>query len=312
MNELHEINYFNQSSEEDLRERFEVLKRQESMYKSRDYLGGRSKELSNNDNKLVGKICRFKMCTWCFEVQKYFDFNQETVSMAISYLDKFLSSNQGYYVLRHKEYFQLAVICCLNIAIKSNESKIIEIDYLIQLSNEIYSKKQIFIMEEEIVFALKWRLCPPTTYVFVDFILNHIIPYLTSNTINEEIKSKTRKQIFLAAPVYAFSTIDPSLIALAAIFNALEELEGPPRYFYLKFYANLQNITGLDASEYKDHFFLSIRNGLSNLIDDNPRSSDKNKIIISNVDAERKYCISGTSSRRQYIFTMTNNCFLLS
>lgn len=285
---LSDMNCFDQATEEDLRERFEVLKNQESLYKSRDYLSDRRTDLSKKENKSVGKICRFKMCNWCFEVQKYFDFSEETVSIAISYLDKFLSSNQGNYMLCHKEYFQLAVICCLNIAIKSNESKIIEIDYLIQLSNGIYSKEQIFIMEEEIIFALKWRLCPPTTYVFLDFILNHIIPYSTSDAINEKIMQMARKQIFLAAPIYVFSTAYPSLIALAAIFNALEELEGLPRYFYEEFYTNLENIIGFDMSEYMDLYFMSIRSGLRNLIDGNQCSDDKNKAILPKVDAENR------------------------
>lgn len=68
------------------------------------------------------------MINWCYQVLNYCDASQETDNMAISHVDRFLSSKNGSFVLNDKSRFQLAVMSSLLLAIKIHESSKLDTD----------------------------------------------------------------------------------------------------------------------------------------------------------------------------------------
>ena len=273
--------------EEDLQERFKALRTQESAYKTFDYLSKIIRDPNEKQIKTVFKTSRFRMCVWCFDIAKYFKFDPEIVNLAISYVDRFLTSNQrSICELHDAQLFQLVVMCSLNIALKINQSKTIDAYYFIQLSNGRFTRKQIYSMEKEILFALSWRLCPPTCYDFVHFILINLIPPSVSSDVKKSITIMARKQICICTPMYIFSTFDPSIIAMASIFNAIEGLKSISEDIYVKFNRNLKKITGFDHSLQKNNTFKSVKIALKNLIDDHSSNNEYHEAMNRSMDAD--------------------------
>ena len=67
--------------------------------------------------------CRRLMVDWCFNVTDTLNLNWETVWIAMSYLDQYLSSGNGksYEALEDSREFQLAAITAYYIAVKVYE-----------------------------------------------------------------------------------------------------------------------------------------------------------------------------------------------
>lgn len=203
---------------DDLSDRFMALIRQERFYQCDDYL-----KLRKDPSVAVNQKCRYSMTNWCYQVLDYCNASQETASIAISYVDRFLSSSQGSFVLNDKNWFQLAVMCSLQLAIKVNESSKLEVDTLSQLSRGLFSVEDITLMEKAMLSALSWRLCPATPYVFLDFFLDLLPPSLSSTTKMSLLKL-AQKQIYLASPYYLFTLEKSSAIAFASLLNAMDEI----------------------------------------------------------------------------------------
>merc|ERR1711862_655009 len=159
--------------------------------------------------------------------------------------------------------FQLATMCSLQLAMKFyNSSPNINIDVLLQIGNGCHTKEEILSMKRNILHALSWRLCPPTSYVFLDFIINDIFPTKSiSNDTKESILNISRKQLKLAVPNYCLSLVDPSIVAFASIFNAIEEVK-VSNNVKQEFICHLNNITGFkyDIRQKKNGFiFWSVK-----------------------------------------------------
>ena len=76
----------------------------------------------------------------------HFDFNREVVSVAMSYLDRYLSTRRV-----NKKIFQLAAMTCLYLAIKLSEPSTLKIASLIGLSRGFFTTEHIVAMEQSIL-----------------------------------------------------------------------------------------------------------------------------------------------------------------
>jgi len=204
---------------EDFSDRFMALSRQENFYQCNDYLKFTT-EKDVSLNQAVDETSRHVMTNWCYQVLDYCNASEETASVAISYVDRFLSSSQGRF---DKKFFQLLVMCSLQLAIKVCESKKLESETLSLLSRGMFSAQDINLMEKALLSALKWRLYPATPHVFLDFFFD-----LLSNTMSNSTKSSllklSKKQVNLASCHYSFSLKKSSDIAFASILNSMEEI----------------------------------------------------------------------------------------
>jgi len=226
--------------ERDLPELFAVLLRQEeTTYRCSDYLcpehqarNAHKCHESNILNSSVGscstgsssssgisEIWREKICEWSFQVVDHFDFNRETVSVSLNYLDRYLSTRPV-----NRKIFQLAAMTSLYIAIKLYEPGMLKLSCFVELSRGYFSAEHIIAMEDAILRALHWHVHPPTSLCFIRHFMMLIPENSCSPLVIHEIKELSRFLTELSVCDYFFTTQKPSSIALAAILIALESV----------------------------------------------------------------------------------------
>ena len=118
----------------------------------------------------VDAACRKAMVDWCFIVSDSFaDLNRETVGIAMSILDRYLSSGKGKSAeaLRGKQKFQLACIASFYIAVKTTESVALGIGLILKLCRGFYKENDIVTMEYDILTSLQWRISTTTPLEYV-------------------------------------------------------------------------------------------------------------------------------------------------
>jgi hypothetical protein len=171
----------------------------------------------------VDAWCRFKMVQWCYSVVDFAHFSRETVSMSMSYLDRFLGSNspRSQQVIQDRKVYQLAAMTCLYLAIKIFEPRMIETRLLSDLSRGCYSPEDIKKMEIDIIFDLKWHLNDPSP---LSYLMNclALIPFEHGAEINRVmILDLARYQIELSVLDYKLMTQSASNIAIAALTSSI-------------------------------------------------------------------------------------------
>jgi len=201
-------------------------------YRRTDYLG-KSLEISPlSENPLrreppsaeeaVDNECRIKMCEWCHQILDFCGFQRETISIAMSYVDRYLSSERGQSVLFDRKAYQLLSITALYMAIKFVEPLELELSTLSELSRGAYSEHQFVEMERSILSTLEWRLTPITPIAVVQ----HLLSLLPNSTIRDAIYDASRYQIELCVSNYdIFAQHTPSEIALTSILNSCENVD---------------------------------------------------------------------------------------
>lgn len=248
------IRMFSSEHHGELSDRFCVMRKQEdSIYMKSDYLSqlGSTYLLNPLDNIPIDKECRSKMAMWYFQVVEYCDFNRETASISMSYLDRFLSTKEGTSVLYDRRDFQLAAMVCLELAVKIHEPKELDMNMLSELSKGSYPVMELSKMEKNILSALNWRMSPLTASSFASYLLE-LLPQNVPLSIKEKIESFTWLQIELSIKDYCFVVYKPSIIALASIFNAIDSLD----YFRLapktrqSFHRNIILLVGIDPTDF--------------------------------------------------------------
>ena len=176
---------------------------------------------SSASSSEINEMWREKICEWCYQVVDHFDFNREIVSVAMSYLDRYLATRSV-----NRRIFQLAAMTALYLAIKLYEPGKIRMSSLIDLSRGYFLEDHIVTMEDSMLQTLGWHVHPPTPYSFVRdmvYLLPVQIPRDRHDT-NELARFLTE----LSVCDYWFVTKKPSSIALASLINALE-LQGEPK-----------------------------------------------------------------------------------
>ena len=210
-------------SVDELTDRLHVMQYQESTnYKCANYIDA--------NQETVDRECRVKMCEWCYQVTDFCKFKRETVAVSMSYLDRFLSTSRpsARRALMYKKDYQLAAMTCLYIAIKLFEPLAMDTALLSSISQGCYSESDISDMEQEILTGLSWRLNGPTSHDFLSHILE-ALPYSapkSCDSITQTLADFSRFQVELAVSDYDLAIQKPSIVALAAILNSAEGVDG--------------------------------------------------------------------------------------
>ena len=240
----------------------EAMCRQESTtYKCEDYLHRRMQPPSSfidnifhpNKNSNLTKddieTCmnnRSKMSQWCMTLMDACQLDRETVSIAMSNLDRFLATEHGAECMEDSTTFQLACMTALYSAIKVHEEKAISPETLSHISRGFYSKHDMEAMEWTMLQALQWRVNAPTPLAFCREFLNLIPDHVLNQHTKAHVLSLTKLQTELAVADYRFVTLKPSSIGFAALTNAMDVL-------------------GVDFSIV--HRYILLREGSSSLVD---------------------------------------------
>jgi hypothetical protein len=169
--------------------------------------------------------CRVRMVEWCFQVVDFAKLRRDTVSVALSLLDRYLSSQSPHAkeVILSRKLYQLASMSALFLAIKMCEKTVINASVFADLSRGSYTKEDVIEMENIILKALDWRVNGPTTHG----VLRCVIDLLLEETQFVFAKKPSFRelcnfQLDLSIGDYFFCTQRPSVTAFAAIVNAIE------------------------------------------------------------------------------------------
>jgi len=232
-----------------LTETFAVMREQESTtYKKKEYIS----DMKNETGEVVDTNCRFQMALWYFQVMDFFSFRRETIDIAMSNLDRFVSTTKGNFVLYDRNDFQLAAICSLILATKLQEPITINFDIFSALSQGFYPRERIIEMEKTIISSLEWRMCPPTTFSFLNYFLELFAYNNMPESVKESILTLSQLQIDNAIKDYSFIIYKPSSIALASIMNTIDILRRSNSISDISiqsFRQDIFNIAGIDSED---------------------------------------------------------------
>ncbi|UXI16024.1 Serine/threonine-protein phosphatase BSU1 [Sarcoptes scabiei] len=167
-----------------------------------------------NKQQQINSKMRSILIDWLVDVADEYDLKDETLFLAINYIDRFLSK---YSIVRHE--FQLLGTSAIFIASKYEEVYPPYISDFSYITDDSFSKAQILAMEQTILTGLSFEMSPPTCIYFLD---------LFASTI------KLEKQIYYLAKYLTFLTqlectpflkYYPSEIALCSILLAAKILK---------------------------------------------------------------------------------------
>ncbi|KAJ7186356.1 hypothetical protein O6H91_Y536400 [Diphasiastrum complanatum] len=164
---------------------------------------------------------RLRAVEWMFKIHHHYNFSPLTITLAVNYLDRYLSK----YFLAKRSckawMFQLLSVACLSLAAKMEELDVHIIqDFEIEDPEHIFDAKTIQRMELAVLSSLGWRMNSVTALAYVEFLLHrvNIGKHLQRSLLNRitELLLGTLKET-------AFIDYRPSAVALSATSFALEE-----------------------------------------------------------------------------------------
>lgn len=172
--------------------------------------------------EIIGKITHYTAPCLLRSVVDHFNLHREVVSIAMSHLDRYLSS---YPTPVDKNMYQLLAMTCLYLSIKLNEYKHLLIpgskssmDTILQLSRGFFTLEEMEKMEYNILQRLQWHVHPPTPQCFIKYILFFL------SMEDAETHDLALFMAELSVMDYFFVSYKPSEVAIASLFNAMERL----------------------------------------------------------------------------------------
>jgi len=261
-----------------------MMQKEKTIYKTCDYLNPPlplpESEDGSEDSTLITECDRLKIVDWCYSISDHYNLDRECVAIAMEMVDRFLSkpSHFSYDVLTERNKFQLLAMAALNIAIKTTQKIVVGCDFLAASSLGMYSVEDIEVMEMNILEGLSWRVCAPTSiqmaHYIVSLLLPHVdLPELTWGWILDEVRYQTEH----AVRDYYLSTKRPSTLAVAAIFNSLEQIDQQDRQAILGALTLVLNVLEEDFDSPRD--LLSARNKLLSLVEGHDATQDDTIVI---------------------------------
>lgn len=201
----------------------------------------------------INETCRKKMVMWCFQVVDFNKITRDTVVIAMSYLDAFLSSGaqRAIDVVKSRRDFQLASMTTLYIAIKLFEPVEMSTAALATLSRNTYTAEDFAQMELDILSALNWRLHQPTVLSFLEHFVALIPPRSVWNNVGRELLIYICKRYTdLTLSDYYFVTQKPSTVAITIILTSLEHMsfEFLTETDRCSFFNNISNALKIESS----------------------------------------------------------------
>jgi hypothetical protein len=204
-----------------------ALRKQEQSYAVSDWALLEELEQTYSSGRrapIVDAYAREKLASWCFQVIDYCEMNRETVSIAFSYLDRYLCTSAGKKARTVKSRFRLACMTCFYTAIKVHERTAMNPAVFMKLSEGSYSQNDFEQMEREIIDALRWKMHPPTPMSFVRCTLDLLPPGYFMKDQLDLLLELAHIQTEAAVTKHEFVTVKASTLAYCAIMNALENL----------------------------------------------------------------------------------------
>jgi hypothetical protein len=172
----------------------------------------------------VDAKCRKLMVDWCFTVVDAFNLSREAVGVAVSILDRYLSSGKGdaTNTLQCKQKFQLASVTCFYMSVKVHESAQFGVHLITQLCRGLYKESEIISMEQDILCAIEWRLYASSTtpMEFVRQYLELLKDHMDDTSL---IQKSAARHMDIATSDISYSTWRSSSIGMACLAGAFDD-----------------------------------------------------------------------------------------
>ena len=240
-----------------------------------DYLSAASANTSRRStSKRKQKRCtsasRSQIVQWLNDVADYLALPRESVSIAMSLTDRFMSvpSRRAEKALTDVTVYQLVAVSSLFIAAKSDSTHcIVDAKTLVNASHESYTQREIVDMESAILQSVEWRVCGTTSWAVAGHaiaLLNKIVHRRAMSTCSsarlsaraiarkgakkqiQTVVDFTRLQVELSVGDYGLCVAHkPSTLAVASVLNSIEllDLDGSD---VRSFSRTLEKLVGLD------------------------------------------------------------------
>ncbi|KAL7534563.1 hypothetical protein ACHAXR_005953 [Thalassiosira sp. AJA248-18] len=171
------------------------------------------------NNEDIDEACRKSMVVWCQQVQKALKLSPQTVWIATSFFDRYLSSGKGksQEALENQYKFQLAAITSFYIAVKINEPVELDVAKLAKLCKGYYEESKILSMETDILFALEWRVSCPTP---MDFVM-HLLELLPETINTGALLEASQKHVEHTSTDFYFTFCKPSVVGASCLASCL-------------------------------------------------------------------------------------------
>lgn len=166
------------------------------------------------------------MCSWYYEMSNFLKISPSTASRAMSYLDRFMSSDSSHAATARllRDEYQLVALTALFIAIKLYDRLNIMPCHVSYLSRGRYTSEEVIEMEIVMLKSLEWKVTGATKLDYSELMLDCILPKLTDADAEtlDGIRDLTSLQIQLSDFYAVYSNSMQSMVALAAAMNAYE------------------------------------------------------------------------------------------
>jgi len=178
---------------------------------------------------------------WLVEVAEEYKLVADTLYLAISYVDRFLSAN-----LLSRDKLQLLGVAAMLIAAKYEEISPPHAEDFCYITDNTYTKQELLKMESDILKLLQFELGNPTIKTFLRRF---------TRSAHEDKKRSILLMEFLGSYLAELSLLDygclrflPSVVAASVMFVARLTIDPDVNPWNKK----LQKVTGYKVSELKD------------------------------------------------------------
>ena len=166
---------------------------------------------------------RAQIAEWFFKVADSLSMSREIVSVAISYLDRYLSTLETDAVLSlSRRRFQVVSLTCLYLATKLYDHKILPPVSIVNLSRGSFTASDIEDTERVVLAALGWRLSPPTALTFVRHFLLLLPAGAAAREVRRSISDVAKYLTELSVMDHAFAGTRASSVGLASVLTAMD------------------------------------------------------------------------------------------
>lgn len=248
---------------------------------------------------------RGQMAQWCYSIADTCDFENETVEIAMSMLDRYVAAESAT-ICDSSRTFQLAAMTCLYTASKIHQPQCLALDQMESLSDGKYVAEELEQSEQQVLTAIQWHVNPPTAMAFARHLLE-LIP-LKRITDKDIVLSFCQDQIKLATIDPELFPVKASLIGFGALMNAIQWVSnmtepGKSLAYFGKLFRKSLVKDDNNATSYEKRIIDKIRSKLSNLVtlcsslqDDDSDDSDETT-AFDVVDQVPEYVLCKSPSR---------------
>lgn len=171
------------------------------------------------DNEGINRIRR-RTCNWMYMVVDFYNYERETATIAMSFYDCYNLKKK--YTNWFNNRSRLGAISSLYLAVKLNESKVKDPICQFTSLGDDFSKQDIINMESELLFALSWKMHPPTPQAFIRNFFQ-LFDYSIPRGYVSEVYTLANYITELSAFNFELLFVNSSIVGFASIMLALQQ-----------------------------------------------------------------------------------------